>query len=189
MPEPPLPELSLNCTLRKATLADVPALEALIAASVRGLMTREYDAAQIDSSLRTVFTVDTQLIDDGTFFVAEVDGAMAGCGGWSRRTTLCGGNRHATRDNAPLDPARDAAKIRAIFVHPHYARKGLGSLLLQAAEEAAAAAGFTRLEMGATLTGVPLYTLKGYAAIEHSMEPLEPGLRLPIVRMTKTLPG
>lgn len=180
-----MPERSMNCAVRPATPADVPALEALIAASVRGLMTHDYDAAQIDASLRTVFTVDTQLIDDGTYFIAEIDGVMAGCAGWSRRKTLCGGSHHTTRDNALLDPARDAAKIRAIFVHPHYARQGLGSLLLQAAEDAAAAAGFTRLEMGATLTGVPLYRLRGYTEVEHMQVSLGDGIALPVVRMEK----
>ena len=178
-----------NCFIRKANFADIPVLRQLIDVSVRELAAGDYTPAQIDASLRTVFSVDTQLIEDGTYFVVEQDGFLLGCGGWSQRKTLCGGDRHAVRDNALMDPAQDAAKIRAIFVHPHWARRGLGSLLLKAAEDAAISAGFTRLEMGATLTGVPLYLLKGYCVIEQIEVPLEDGVSLPVVRMAKTVQG
>jgi GNAT superfamily N-acetyltransferase len=174
--------------LRQADAADIPAVAKLIEASVRGLQADDYTPAQIEAALRTAFTVDSQLIADGTYFVVERSGEMAGCGGWSRRATLCGGDRHAVRQDTLLDPARDAAKIRAIFVHPRWARQGIGSLLLQAAEEAAIAAGFTRLEMGATLTGVPVYLRRGYRAMEELAVPLEQGITLPVVRMEKTVP-
>jgi GNAT superfamily N-acetyltransferase len=172
-------------SLRKAVAADIPALETLIDASVRGLQAQDYTPEQIEAALRTVFTVDSQLIDDGTYFVAEQDGEMIGCGGWSQRKTLCGGDHHAVRENALLDPAQEAAKIRAIFVHPQWARRGIGSLLLGAAEDAAIAAGFRRLEMGATLTGVPVYLRRGYREIETMTVPLENGVTLPVVRMEK----
>jgi N-acetylglutamate synthase-like GNAT family acetyltransferase len=171
--------------LRKAIAADIPALEKLIDTSVRGLQTQDYTAEQIDAALRTVFTVDTQLIEDGTYFVVEQDGEMIGCGGWSQRKTLCGGDHHSVRENAWLDPLQDAAKIRAIFVHPLWARRGIGSFLLKAAEDAAIAAGFTRLEMGATLTGVSVYLRRGYHAVEKMTVPLEDGVTLPVVRMAK----
>ena len=177
----------MDTHLRLANSADIPALQKLIDASVRGLAARDYTAAQIDLALQTTFTVDSQLVQDGTYSVAERDGELLGCGGWSRRKTLCGGDRHAVREDALLDPSRDAAKIRAIFVHPQYARRGIGSLILSAAEEAARAAGFHVLEMGATLTGVPLYSLKGYRPVEQMEEPLGPGISLTVVRMTKGL--
>jgi len=172
-------------SLRKANTGDIPALEKLIDASVRGLQAQDYTPEQIDAALRTVFTVDTQLIEDGTYFVVEQDGEMIGCGGWSQRKTLCGGDHHAVRENTLMDPLQDAAKIRAIFVAPHRARHGVGSVLLKAAEDAAMAAGFRRLEMGATLTGVPVYLRRGYRKVETMMVPLEKGVTLPVVRMEK----
>ena len=172
--------------LRKAVADDIPALERLIDASVRGLQAQDYTPEQIDAALRTVFTVDTQLIEDGTYFVVEQDGEMIGCGGWSQRKTLCGGDHHAVRENALMDPLRDAAKIRAIFVHPRWARHGIGSILLKAAEDAAIAAGFRQLEMGATLTGVPVYLRRGYRKVETMTVPLDQGMTLPVVRMEKS---
>lgn len=173
-------------SLRKANTADIPAIEKLIDASVRELQAQDYTPKQIDAALRTVFTVDSQLIEDGTYFVVEQDGEMIGCGGWSQRKTLCGGDHHAVRENALMDPLKDAAKIRAIFVHPQWTRRGIGSLLLQAAEDAAMAAGFRRLEMGATLTGVPVYLRRGYRKVETMTVPLEKGVTLPVVRMEKS---
>lgn len=171
--------------LRLANAADIPALQELIDASVRGLAADDYTAEQIDLALQTTFTVDSQLVQDGTYFVAERDGELFGCGGWSPRKTLCGGDHHAVRENALLDPSQDAAKIRAIFVHPRCARRGIGTLILNAAEEGARAAGFRRLEMGATLTGAPLYLLKGYRVVERIEVPLKDGVSLPVVRMAK----
>jgi N-acetylglutamate synthase-like GNAT family acetyltransferase len=173
-------------SLRKANSGDIPAIEKLIDASVRGLQTQDYSPEQIEGALRTAFTVDTQLIEDGTYFVVEQDGEMIGCGGWSQRKTLCGGDHHAVRDNVLMDPSQDAAKVRAIFVAPRWARHGIGSILLKAAEDAAMAAGFRRLEMGATLTGVPAYLRRGYRKVEMMTVPLDKGVTLPVVRMEKS---
>ncbi len=175
-------------TLRHATAGDIPTLTALIDASVRGLQTGDYSAAQIDRALRAVYGVDTQLIADGTYFVAETgagDPFIVGCGGWSKRRTLYGGDHYQAREDALLDPHRDAARIRAFFVHPGWARRGIGAAILEACEGAAFAAGFTRLEMGATLTGVPFYLAKGYRAVEDMAVPLPDGEVLAIVRMEK----
>lgn len=194
----------IEFNLRLATEEDVPGLHALIEASVRGLQAGDYTQAQIEGALGTVLGLDTQLIRDGTYFVAEapfvagvVDGSsafdrdakgrepLAGCGGWSKRKTLFGADRGPGREPELLDPGTDAAKVRAIFVHPQYARMGLGSLILNTVEAAARAAGFTRYEMGSTLTGVPLYRLKGYVEVERIGVPLWNGEALPVVRMIK----
>jgi GNAT superfamily N-acetyltransferase len=172
-------------TIRQATAGDVPALGALIDASVRGLQAADYSAAQIDGALRAVYGVDTQLIADGTYFVVETDSLIVGCGGWSQRRTLYGGDHYQAREDSLLDPHRDAARIRAFFVHPGWARRGIGAAILEACERAAIAAGFTRLEMGATLTGVPFYLAKGYRAVEDMAVPLPDGEALAIVRMEK----
>ena len=178
-------------SIRKAVPADVPELRQLIDASVRGLQVEDYTPTQIESALATVFGVDSQLIADGTYFVAEakqLDGAtLAGCGGWSKRKTLYGSDHWTGREDELLDPRVDAAKIRAFFVRPSWARRGVGSLILKACEDAAAAAGFTRCEMGATLTGVKLFGAKGYVALENISVPLKNGEGLPVVRMTKQL--
>jgi GNAT superfamily N-acetyltransferase len=188
----------VNTHIRPATSTDIPVLRDLIEASVRGLQAKDYSPSQIDSALATVFGVDTQLIADGTYFVAENVGAtvpvvqggppklsIAGCGGCSKRKTLYGGDQWSGREAALLDPQHDAAKIRAFFIHPEFARRGIGSMILEACENAAQAAGFTRLEMGATLTGVPLYKARGYVALEDLDVPLANGETLPIVRMEK----
>lgn len=177
----------MDYTLRKAGVGDIPALQVLIESSVRGLQSEDYTPTQIDLALQTAFTVDTQLIEDGTYFVVEQDGQLLGCGGWSHRKTLCGGDHHAMHQDILLDPSQDAAKIRAIFVHPKWARHGIGSFLLKAAEDAAQSAGFRRLEMGATLTGVPLYLLNGYRVVERIEVPLKDGVTLPVVRMAKEI--
>jgi GNAT superfamily N-acetyltransferase len=177
----------MNFRLRIATADDIPQLRELIEASVRGLQTKDYTLTQIEGALQSVYGVDTQLIADGTYFAVESpdDGEIIACGGWSKRKTLYGGDQYAAREDSLLDPSRDAAKIRAFFVHPRWARRGLGSLLLEACENAAVAAGFTRLEMGATLSGVPFYLAKAYAAIEMQSVPLANGETLPIIRMSK----
>ena len=177
-----------NFAVRLASLDDAEALEALIDQSVRGLQAHDYSAAQIESALAHVYGVDTRLIADGTYFAVETDtkpALIVGCGGWSRRKTLYGGDQWSGREDQLLDPARDAAKIRAFFVHPDWARKGIGTLILDACESAARAAGFTRLEMGATLTGIPFYLARGYTAFEQLAVPLPGGENLPIVRMEK----
>jgi len=181
----------MNAYLRKAVDSDVPRLREVIEASVRGLQAQDYSPAQIEGALQSVYGVDSQLIADGTYFVAEVsDGGvprLVGCGGWSKRKTLYGGDQFSRREDSLLDPVHDAAKIRAFFVHPDFARQGLGSLILEACENAAIGAGFTRLEMGATLSGVPFYRARGYAELESQEVPLGNGESLPIVRMIKTM--
>jgi len=181
-----------NISIRKATAADVPRLRGVIEASVRGLQAEDYSPAQIEGALQSVYGVDSQLIADETYLVAEAldapNGAeIVGCGGWSKRKTLYGGDQYVAREDSLLDPAQDAAKIRAFFVHPERARRGIGGLILEACENAALEAGFTRLEMGATLSGVEFYKAKGYSALENLEVPLGNGERLPIVRMAKTV--
>jgi GNAT superfamily N-acetyltransferase len=175
--------------LRVATAEDVAAIRALIEASVRGLQVEDYSEAQREGALKTVFTVDSQLIADGTYFVAITEsGEIAGCGGWSFRKTLYGGDHQVEKiEPERLNPDVDAAKIRAIFVHPDFARKGLGSLILAAAEDAAIALGFTHFEMGSTLTGVGLYALKGYLELERRQVPVGGGEAIEVVRMIKHL--
>jgi GNAT superfamily N-acetyltransferase len=177
--------------IRRATAADVPRLREVIEASVRRLQADDYSPAQIEGALQSVYGVDSQLIADGTYFVAEVSESSNGivaCGGWSKRKTLYGGDQYAGREDSMLDPARDAAKIRAFFVHPHWARRGIGGLILEACENAAREAGFTRLEMGATLSGVAFYRANGYEAVENHEVELGNGQSLPIVRMAKRIP-
>lgn len=176
--------------LREATATDIPALHTLIEQSVRGLQKDDYSPAQIEGAIGHTLGLDTQLIEDRTYFVAEPieqAGLIVGCGGWSNRKTLFGSDHGPNRENAFLDPKTDAAKIRAIFVHPQWARQGLGSLILEHCEDAAQQAGFSTLEMGSTLTGVPLYTLKGYVTREKVAVPLPNGEALPIVYMVKVL--
>jgi GNAT superfamily N-acetyltransferase len=176
--------------LHLATEQDIPSLEALIEASVRHLQAGDYTPAQIEGALGTVLGLDTQLIRDRTYYVAEATGdranlTLAGCGGWSKRRTLFGADHGPGREPELLDPATDAAKVRAIFVHPDFARRGLGSLILATVENAAHEAGFRSFEMGSTLTGVPLYRLKGYTETERIAVPLANGEALPVVRMVK----
>ena len=178
--------------VRQAIAADIPVLHALIEASVRELQAEDYTLAQIESALQTVFGVDSQLIADGTYFVAEAKPVESqpisvGCGGWSKRRTLYGGDQYRGREDSLLDPKRDGAKIRAFFVHPKWARRGIGGLILQVCEEAARSAGFTRLEMGATLSGIAFYRAKGYVEVENEAVPLGNGETLAIVKMAKLL--
>jgi len=177
----------MSFDVRPATSSDIGAIRALIGASVRGLQ-MEYTAAEREAALSTVFTVDSRLIADGTYFVAYAGAILAGCGGWSFRKTLYGGDQQVEAvDPGVLDPAVDAAKIRAIFVHPDFARQGLGGLILRRAEEAAFAAGFQEVEMGSTLSGLPLYLLNGYGEGEATRVPIGDGLTIQIVRMQKKL--
>lgn len=175
--------MQANIHLRLAVPDDVPVLRELIDKSVRGLQTQDYTPAQIEGALKTVFGVDSQLIADGTYIVAEAGSALIGCGGWSKRKTLYGSDHWTAREDALLDPRCDAAKIRAFFIHPDWARRGVGSLILQACEEAARAAGFTRFEMGATLTGAKLFGAKGYVAVKPISIPLANGELLPVIHM------
>jgi GNAT superfamily N-acetyltransferase len=172
--------------LRRATPADVPALETLIELSVRTLQARDYSPAQIEGALGTVFGVDGQLIEDGTYFVVEAErNKIVGCGGWSKRKTLFGSDHRTGREDALLDPHQDAAKIRAFFVHPDWSRQGIGSRILEACETAATEAGFKSFEMGATITGERLYKARGYEVADLLQVPLPNGASLPIIRMTK----
>lgn len=177
----------MNWPVRPATAADVPALEALIPLSVHALQTPFYSEDQRAAALGPVFGVDGQLIRDGTCFVAEDEGQVIGCGAWSRRRSLFGGDAGRAAEDARLDPARDPARIRAFFVHPGWARRGVGRSLLAACEAAAMAAGFREAGLVATLAGEPLYAACGYAAVERFEIPLRDGLGLPAVRMVKRL--
>ena len=180
----------LNLSLRLATPADIPALRQLIEISVRALQPNDYTPEQIEGALGTVLGLDTQLVADGTYLIAEAGAAcarhLAGCGGWSKRKTLFGSDRADVRQPELLDPKNDAARIRAFFVHPDFARRGVGSKILEACETAARSAGFSRFEMGATLTGVPLYLVRGYKILERIEVPLRNGHTLPVVRMSKS---
>lgn len=149
-------------TLRKATTADIPALNALIARSARGLSAGDYSPGQIEGALRGAFGVDSQLLVDETYFIVEDSGQIVGCGGWSFRSTLFGGDARAGRDSSILDPLSQAAKIRAFFVDPGHARRGIGSLLLEHCEQQARAYGYSEVELMATLPGTKLYAARGY---------------------------
>jgi GNAT superfamily N-acetyltransferase len=177
------PELAL----RLATSADVPALERLIPSSVRGLSRGYYSDAQIEGAIRHVFGPDTQLIADGTYFVVTAGAEIVACGGWSRRRTLFGGDQMKGEADPLLDPARESARIRAFFVAPGWARRGIGSRLMEACMSAARAAGFRSLELAATLPGEPLYRGFGFEVQERTSTPLPGGDSLPIVRMTRAL--
>jgi GNAT superfamily N-acetyltransferase len=175
---------------RAATPTDIPAIQELIAASVRALQV-EYSEPEREAAIATVFSVDSRLIADGTYFLAFAEeppgcNRLAGCGGWSKRKTLYGGDHQVEAIQTELlNPAVDAAKIRAIFVHPEFARQGLGSAILKLSEDAAKAAGFSRFEMGSTLAGVALYTLKGYREIERISVPVGTAHSIQVVRMAK----
>jgi GNAT superfamily N-acetyltransferase len=176
----------MHYQLRTATHADRAALQILIARSARALGASDYRPEQIEAALQGAFGVDSQLIDDGTYFVAETrDGELIGCGGWSRRRTLFGGDSHAERNAAELDPRTDAARIRAFFVDPGHARQGIGRALLERCESEARARGFSRFELMGTLPGVRLYQALGYVAGELMHYPVAPGVTIEFVPMRK----
>ena len=178
-------------TSRLAVPADIPALTTLMDAAIVELQRNFLDDAQIASS-RAIMGIDTQLIDDGTYFVVESNGSFAGCGGWSRRATLYGGNQTPGHDSHLLDPAVNPARVRAMYTSPAYARRGVGRLILSLCEQAAAAEGFTRLELMSTLSGEPLYTAYGFRPLERLVDATG-GAAVPLVRMEKPvvprLPG
>src|SRR5580700_11893797 len=198
---------TMDIRIRKALAEDVPVLQRLIEASVRELQAEDYTPAQMEGALESVFGVDSQLIADGTYLVAEArivdalseaettgrrrnpgsEWVIAGCGGWSKRKTLYGSDHWTGREDTLLDPKRDAAKIRAFFIHPAWARRGAGSKILEASEAAAREAGFTSYEMGATLTGAKLFGAKGYVTVENIEVPLKNGLTLPVIHMSKRI--
>jgi GNAT superfamily N-acetyltransferase len=173
--------------LRVATLEDCEALRTLIDRSARELSKGDYRAEQIEGALQGAFGVDSQLIQDGTFFVVEAGAAIVGCGGWSYRRTLFGGDKRAERDSGMLDPYRDAAKIRAFFIDPAYARKGIGTLLLDKCESEARQRGFSRVELMSTLPGVRLYSARGYSGVERVQYEVAPGVAIEFIPMSKSI--
>src|SRR5258705_932925 len=175
----------VGLTSRLAASEDVPALEAVMAESIAELQRGFLTDAQIAAS-RMIMGLDRQLIADGSYFVVETEGRVAGCGGWSRRATLYGGDHTPGRDAALLDPRTDAARVRAMYTHPDFARRGVGALILELCEAAAKAEGFTRLELMATLSGRPLYARAGFLEIESIVDD-RGGAPVPLVRMGKAI--
>jgi N-acetylglutamate synthase-like GNAT family acetyltransferase len=173
--------------LRLATLEDVPELQRLIQRSARGLSGGYYSATQIESAIAHVFGTDTRLIEDGTYFAAVGAGRIVGCGGWSRRRTLYGGDQMPRVDDSFLDPALEPARIRAFFVDPEWARRGIVREILGACTAAARVMNFTALELMATLPGVPLYEAEGFAALERTEAVLADGVVLPLMRMRRSI--
>jgi GNAT superfamily N-acetyltransferase len=175
----------MNLRHRLAGHEDIAALSALMDTAIAELQKPFLSAAEIAAS-RALMGLDTQLIDDGTYFVIEQDGMLAGCGGWSRRATMYGGDRSPGRDAALMDPAKDAARVRAMYTHPAFVRQGVGRLILMLCEDAARAEGFSSAELVATLAGEPLYAACGYLAIGRFTDD-RGGAPVPLVRMTKVL--
>lgn len=173
--------------IRKATLEDRSRIQQLIAASARGLSREHYDDTQIEAAIANMFGVDTDLIDDGTYFVAEIEGELVGCGGWSRRRTLFGGDQYTTRDRGYIDPATDPARIRAFFIHPDHARKGIALAILTRCETEAAAHGFRAMELLSTLPGVNFYKACGYTEQGQIDLDLTENVKLGFVPMRKEL--
>ena len=175
-------------SIRLAVIEDVLALQELIPVSVRALSASYYDSRQIESALTYMFGVDTQLIRDKTYFVAEAEGEIVGCGGWSKRALLFGGDQwKSDEDGKLLEPGKDPARIRAFYVHPRWSRKGIGRQIISACEDAARASGFTRLELVATLPGQPLYSASGYSIAEPVAVTLADGQLFSGFRMEKSL--
>jgi GNAT superfamily N-acetyltransferase len=175
-------------TLRLATPADTPALRELIERSVRALSVGYYIGPQIEGLLRYVIEPDPQLIADRTYYVIESDaGALVAAGGWGRRRTLYGGDQSKGAEDSLLHPARDAARIRRFFVHPAWARRGLGRRLFDRCAADAAGAGFRGLELMASLPGEPLYRALGFVELERSVMPLPGGESLTLIRMARPL--
>lgn len=173
-------------TIRPAVEADIPALKSLMGRAIEQLLPAFLSSQEVAAS-HEVMGLDTQLIADGTYFVVEAEGAIAGCGGWSRRATLFGGDHSAGRDAALLDPAVEAARVRAMYTDPDFTRRGVGRLILETCEAKAAAEGFSRCEMAATMAGEPLYAACGYARIEPFEAATSAGVKVPLVRMGKSL--
>ena len=171
---------------RLATADDLPALRALMDSAIRQLLPQFLSPEKVEASF-AVMGVDSQLIADGTYFILEEDGVLAGCGGWSRRATLFGGNHTAGRDARLLDPSSEPARIRAMYTAPAFVRRGVGRQIIELCEVAARAEGFKRAELGATAGGEPLYRACGYEEIERMEVPTPGGVTVPITRMGKTL--
>lgn len=177
----------MDVRIRLATMADIPALEELIRDSVSNLSAGFYTDTQIETALSHIFGVDTQLILDQTYFIAEIDHKIAGSGGWSKRKTMFGGDKLKAKKLDPLlDPATEAARLRAFYVHPQWSRRGVGSRVLTECENAARSAGFNRIELVATLPGEQLYAARGYERVEAMPLEIPHGQPLPAFRMRKT---
>lgn len=177
----------MSITIRLATFEDVPVLQQLIALSARGLSIGYYTVIETEAAIKYIFGVDSQLIADGTYYVAESKRVIAACGGWSRRSTLYGGDQHKDIVDPLLNPATDAARIRAFFVHPDFARQGIGKMLINVCEKAAHQYGFTRIEIGSTLPGVPLYKAMGYHVVKKMQVPLPDDVVFTVINMKKDL--
>lgn len=172
-------------THRLARRADIPALKVVATAAIDELLAGFLDREQVVAS-HAIMGVDSRLVDDGTYFVVECDAAVAGCGGWSRRATLYGGDHTHGRDDALLDPAHEPAHVRAMYAHRPFARRGVGRLVLSLCERAAAIEGFRHLELMATLAGYPLYAAYGFEPVEH-VEETSTGVTIPLVKMSKSV--
>ena len=175
----------MNWQPRLARDQDVPALAELIPMSSRILQAPYYSTAQIEAALGPIFAVDHQLIRDETYFVIEHDSTIIGCGGWSKRKSLYGGDSERPNEDDMLNPKSDAARIRAFFVHPAWSRRGIGKSILYACEDAIVSAQFLKADLVATLAGEPLYAAHGYSVIERYEIPMVNSLSLPVVRMSK----
>jgi GNAT superfamily N-acetyltransferase len=174
-----------DLVLRRAVVDDIPTLEALAASSIDRLLRPFLDEAQLVAS-HAIMGIDTMLVDDGTYAVAELDGRVAGCGGWSRRRTMYGGNHATGRDDDRLDPTTDAARVRAMYTHPDAARRGIGGRILSWCEESARAEGFNRLELVATMAGAPLYVAAGFR-VDEPFDDESTGVVIPLLRMSKPI--
>jgi len=177
----------MTIDIRIAVVEDIPALKELIPISARELSKGFYTPEQTESAIKYIFGVDTQLISDKTYYVAEAEGKIVGCGGWSKRKTLYGGDQMKQEEDPLLDPKVDAGRIRAFFIHPNWARRGIGRRIIQACEDAAKADGFTIMELGATLPGEPLYAAMGYEVTDRFEIPMADGTTLPCAHMKKEL--
>ncbi len=177
----------MTIVIRLATVQDIPSLEQLIPVSVRALSAGYYTAPQIESALAHIFGVDSQLIEDGTYYAAISDDQIVGCGGWSKRRTLFGGDQMKTDADDLLDPAHDPARIRAFYVHPHWTRRGIGRRIIQLCEEAARKEGFQKMELASTLSGQPLYAATGYEVTQRFDFAMPDGVTLPLAHMVKSL--
>jgi GNAT superfamily N-acetyltransferase len=181
-------DVAAHLSHRLATLAELPELRALMDASIRTLIGAYLDPVRVDASFE-IMGVDTQLIEDGTYFVVECEGRIAGCGGWSRRATLFGGDHSEGRDSRLLDPATEPARVRAMYTHPDFARRGIGRLVLSLCEAAAAREGFRSLELVATVAGEPLYRACGFSIVERIEVSSSKAVTVPFARMTKRIAG
>lgn len=177
----------MNIRLRKSTTADIPRLNTMIPDSVRRLSAGFYTDEQIEGAISDIFGIDTQLIEDQTYYTACVDDEPVGCGGWSKRRTLFGGDQAKNDDDDLLDPETEPARIRAFFIDPQWARRGIGSRIMRRCEEDALQAGFKEMKLVATLPGEQLYRHFGFKGTRRYELDLSNGARLPVVDMVKQI--